>query len=498
MTRWLRAVGNWLDFRLGLRETLMPMLTHPIPRGSAGPMGWWYVFGSASLTMLLVQILTGILLAFVYVPTADQAYESLLYLNDSQPLGWFVRALHYYAGSAMVVLLLAHMTQVFLHGAFKYPRELTWLVGVVLLLCTMGMFFTGQVLRWDPDAYWGIGVGASMAGRVPWAGPAIVGLLLGGPTIGGDTLSRFFALHVFIIPGALLLFLGVHLWLVLRKGISEPPAPGRLIDPKTYDAEYEKEVHAGVPFLGEAFLKDGLFSALAVLAVVAIASYVGPKGPTGPPDPTFGGANPRPEWPFLWLFALLSLSPPEAETFIILIFPLLVIGALFLVPFVSNRGERAPSRRPVAVLLVVVTYTLLGALTYEGVASPWSPEMTAWSGTTVPENLVRDRSPIELQGAVVFQNKQCRNCHALEGTGGRRGPDLFGIGVRLTRDQIIDQVSNGTPGGGNMPAYGKQMKPAEMTALTEFLVSLRPPKTPPARPANDNPPTAPAAERAER
>lgn len=481
---WLRAVGRWLDFRLGVSDTFLPMLRHPIPRSAAGPMGWWYIFGSASLTMLMIQLLTGILLAFVYVPSADQAYESLLYLNDKEQLGWFVRALHYYAGSAMVVLLLAHMTQVFLHGAFKYPRELTWLVGVVLLLLTMGMFFTGQVLRWDPDAYWGVGVGASMAGRVPYAGPAIVQLLLGGPVIGGNTLSRFFALHVFIIPALLLSFLGVHLWLVLKKGISEVPVPGKLVDPQTYDAEYEKEVHHGVPFLGDAFLKDGLFSALAVLAVVAIAAALGPKGPTGPPDPTLSGANPRPEWPFLWLFALLSLSPPEAETFIILIFPVLVIAALFLVPFLSNRGERAPSRRPVAVLLVVVVYTLLGVLTYEGVSSPWSPDMTAWSGTAVPDDLVHHRTPLEMQGAVVLQNKQCRNCHALEGTGGRRGPDLFGVGTRLTRDQIIDQVSNGTPGGGNMPAYGRQINPAEMTCLADFLANLRPPNDPPPEPAN--------------
>jgi ubiquinol-cytochrome c reductase cytochrome b subunit len=399
----------------------------------------------------------------------------------------------------MVVLLLAHMTQVFLHGAFKYPRELTWVVGVVLLLCTMGMFFTGQVLRWDPDAYWGIGVGASMAGRVPYAGPALVSLLIGGPNIGGDSLSRFFALHVFIIPGALLFFLALHLWLVLRKGISEPPVPGQLVDPKTYDAAYEKETHAGVPFLGEAFLKDAFFSALAVIVVVVIAAIVGPKGPSGPPDPTLSGANPRPEWPFLWLFALLSLSPPDAETFIILIFPLLLIAALFLVPFVSNRGERAPSRRPVAVLLVVVTYSVLGVLTWEGIRSPWSPDMTAWSGAPVPDNLVRDHSPLELQGAVVFQNKQCRNCHMLEGkAGGRRGPDLFGVGTRLTRDQIIDQVSNGTPGGGNMPAYGKQMSPPEMTALTEFLVSLRREGTLPARPASESAPSLPTNEHAER
>jgi ubiquinol-cytochrome c reductase cytochrome b subunit len=485
MKRWLLATGNWFDARLAIRASLLPMLTHPIPRGAAGPMGWWYVFGSASLTLLTVQILTGIGLALVYVPSAAEAYETLLYMNYQQPLGWFLRSLHYYAGSGMVVMVLVHMTQVFLHGSYKYPRELTWVVGVFLLLCTLGMFFTGQVLRWDPDAYWGLAVGGSMAGRVPWAGPWVVDLLLGGPVIGGDTLSRFFALHVFVIPGLLLALLAVHLWLVLKCGISAPPVPGQLVDPKTYGAEYEKELKTGVPFLGDAFLKDGLFSAAMVIAVCVLAAVVGPKGPTGPPDPTLGGANPRPEWPFLWLFALLSLSPPAAETFIILVFPVLLIIALLLVPLVSNRGERAPSRRPVAVLIVIVLATAFGVLTYQGATSSWSPAMSAWSGDPVPEALVRAAGPRELQGALVFQNKNCRNCHALEGSGGTRGPDLTTVGRRLTRDQLIDQISNGTPGGGNMPAYGKQVRPAEMDAMVDFLVGLRPPDVPPARPATE-------------
>src|SRR5437660_2639848 len=214
MRRWLCAAGNWFDARLSVRATLLPMMRHPIPREVGGPMGWWYVFGSASLTLLIVQILTGIGLALVYVPAADKAYESLLYLDDEETLGWFLRALHYYAGSGMVVLVLAHMTQVFLHGAYKYPRELTWTVGVILLLCTMGMFFTGQVLRWDPDAYWGLAVGGSMAGRTPVLGPWVVRLLLGGPVICGESLSRFSGLHVFLIPAALLFFLAAHPWLV--------------------------------------------------------------------------------------------------------------------------------------------------------------------------------------------------------------------------------------------------------------------------------------------
>src|SRR5262245_40195364 len=275
---WLQSIGRWLDARLKVSEAVLPMLRHPIPRGAAGPMGWWYVFGSASLTLLLLQILTGIGLAMVYVPSADRAYASLLYLDYEQPLGWFLRALHFWSGSGMVLMVVVHMTQVFLHGAYKYPRELTWVVGVLLLGLTLGMAFTGQVLRWDPDAYWGIGVGASMAGRVPGLGPDLVRLLLGGEVIGGETLSRFFALHVFILPGALLALLALHLWLVLRLGVSAPPVPGQLVDPKTYHEEYEKELKEGVPFLGDAVLKDGLFSALVVIVVVVLAAVVGPSG----------------------------------------------------------------------------------------------------------------------------------------------------------------------------------------------------------------------------
>lgn len=483
MKQRLVMILGWFDARLKLSESILPMLRHPIPRGSAGPMGWFYVFGSASLTLLMLQILTGIGLALVYVPTPDKAYDSLLYLNYEQPFGWFLRSLHYWSGSAMMIMVLVHMIQVFLHGAFKYPRELTWVAGVFLLLLTMGMMFTGQVLRWDADAYWGVGVGASMTGRIPGAGPYAVDLLLGGPVIGGDTLSRFFALHVFVIPGLLLLVLGIHLWLVLKCGVSAPPVPGQKVDPKTYAAEYEEELKKGVPFLGEAMKKDALFSVLTVIVVVVIAALSGPKGPGDFPEPALLGANPRPDWPFLWLFALLSLSPPEAETPIILVLPVVLVGALLLVPFLSNRGERAPSRRPAAVLAVVVIVPLLAVMTYLGAMSPWSPVMDAWSSEPIPEPVLEGLSPVELQGALVFQNKQCRNCHALQGSGGKRGPDLWGIGSRMTRGQLIDQVSNGTPGGGDMPAYGKQMKPAEMAVLIEFLVSLRPAGEAPAQPA---------------
>jgi ubiquinol-cytochrome c reductase cytochrome b subunit len=144
MFTWLKKLGNWFDQRLSFSEVLLPMMRHPVPRELEGGQGWWYVFGSASMTFLLIQILTGIGLALVYVPSADKAYESLLFIDYEQPWGWFLRALHYYAGSGMVVMLLVHMTQVFLHGSYKYPRELTWVVGVMLLACTMGMFSAGR------------------------------------------------------------------------------------------------------------------------------------------------------------------------------------------------------------------------------------------------------------------------------------------------------------------------------------------------------------------
>lgn len=469
MRRPLLDIANWLEHRLGLKTSLWPMMTHPIPRKAGGPMGWWYVFGSASMTLLMVQFLTGVGLAMVYVPAADEAYASLEYLNQQQDFGWFLRALHFWSASGMVVMVVIHMTQVFLFGAYKYPRELTWMVGVVLLALTLGMGFTGQVLRWDQDAYWGIGVGASMAGRVPILGPAIVHLLLGGPTVGGETLSRFFALHVFILPGLLIASLVVHLYLVLRLGVSEPPVAGRMAGPETHEKTYEAEVENGVPFFPDAVARDGIFCALAVMTVVGLAAYYGPYGPNGVPDPTLVNANPRPEWYFLPLFALLSLSPPSIESFIMLGLPPLLLFALFLVPIVSGRGERSPGRRPVAVLSVLVIYLLLGVLGWLGHVAPWSPHMTAWSEDPIPPTLLAGSPPRLFVGATVLQYKNCRNCHAVGGRGGQRGPALDGVADRLTRDELIRQVIQG---GGNMPAYGKQLQPHEVEALVSFLEHL--------------------------
>src|SRR5437870_8204345 len=210
--RLIKDLGGWFDHRLQLGQPIKEVMQHPVPRRTAS---WAYVFGSASLTVMILQFVTGICLAFVYVPAAGQAWTSLQVLNHQQAFGWFIRALHGWGSNFMVALVLIHMVQVFMFGAYKFPRELTWIVGIFLLLMTLGMAFTGQVLRFDQDAYWGLGIGVSIASRVPVMGPWLVNLLLGGPIIAGATLSRFFALHVFVIPGLLIAFVVVHLILVL-------------------------------------------------------------------------------------------------------------------------------------------------------------------------------------------------------------------------------------------------------------------------------------------
>src|SRR6266496_361321 len=224
--RMIGKIGQWFDHRLQLAAPIREVVEHPVPRNTAS---WWYVFGSAALTVFILQFVTGILLALIYVPSGGEAWSSLQALNHEVTLGWFIRAMHGWGSNFMVAIVLIHMVQVFLFGAYKFPRELTWILGVFLLLMTLGMAFTGQVLRFDQDAYWGLGIGASIASRVPILGPAIVKLMLGGPIIAGATLSRFFALHVFMIPGWLIVLLCLLALMVLKRGINEGPMPGGLV-----------------------------------------------------------------------------------------------------------------------------------------------------------------------------------------------------------------------------------------------------------------------------
>jgi ubiquinol-cytochrome c reductase cytochrome b subunit len=459
---------SWLEYRLGLIKPLTEEAEHLTPSSNAS---WWYVFGSAATVLLMLQVVTGILLALVYKPTGTDAYGSLQLLNHSIPLGWYLRAIHGWGSDFMIAIVLIHMVQVFLFGAFKFPRELTWIIGVGLLLLTLGMAFTGQVMRFDQDAYWGLGIGASIASRVPVVGAPLVHLILGGPIIGGPTLSRFFALHVFIIPGLLLGGVGVHVWQTLYHGVSEWPMPGRLVRKSTYVREYkELTAKTGIPFVPDAAWKDAVFAAAIVLAVMACAFFFGPFGPGGPPDPTIIQTAPKPDFAFLWIYSVLAFLPPAIETPVMLVAPVLGIAAMLMLPLFASQGERHWSRRPVAVLMVAVIAVTLGVFTRLGTYTPWSPIMNAWTSDPVPPRYLHNRTPLERQGALVLQDKQCRNCHSLDHQGGLRGPALDSIATRMTEDQIIRQVLQG---GGNMPAYGNSLNPSETKALVSFLTTLR-------------------------
>jgi ubiquinol-cytochrome c reductase cytochrome b subunit len=477
--RLIQKLGEWFDLRLQLGAPIRETLEHRVPPESAS---WFYVFGSAALVCFMLQIVTGILLALIYVPSAGEAWNSLQTLNHGIALGWFIRALHGWGSNFMVAIVLIHMVQVFLLGAYKFPRELTWVVGVLLLLVTLGMAFTGQVLRFDQDAYWGLGIGASISSRVPVIGPWAVNLLLGGPIIAGATLSRFFALHVFVIPGLLIAFVGVHLLMVLKLGINEWPMPGRIVRRATYLQEYHEQIQKeGIPFVPGALWKDVVFSAFVLIAIAACAVYFGPSGPGGQPDPTIIQTSPQPDFFFLWLYALLSFLPPSSETPILLIGPVIALVVLLGLPFVAGEGEKSWKRRPIAVLSVLLIAVGLGTLTHLGLHTPWSPMMNAWSSLPIPQEYLQGRTALQRKGALVFQAKQCHNCHSLDDQGGKRGPALDSVALRLTEDQLIRQVIQG---GGNMPAYGKNLSPAETTALVAFLETLHPANQRPARDAS--------------
>ena len=211
-------LGSWLDERLGWRRVWEAIFLRRVPK-----VNWLYTLGSATLFVTVNQIVTGILLTIYYVPTPDQAYETVRYISTQVPAGWLIRGLHHWGASAMVVLTALHMLRVILHGAYKYPREITWLTGVGLLLIVLGFGFTGYLLPWDQKAYWATTVGTRIAEVTPLVGRWILLLMRGGEELTGVTLARFYGVHVWALPAGLMLLLLAHIYLVVRIGISAVP-----------------------------------------------------------------------------------------------------------------------------------------------------------------------------------------------------------------------------------------------------------------------------------
>lgn len=212
---------DWLDERFGWRNVWETIFRRKIPK-----VNWWYTLGSATLFVALIQGVTGILLTLYYVPTPDHAYETVLFITYELPAGWFIRGLHHYGASAMVILSVLHMLRVVFYGAYKYPREMTWITGVLLLLIVIGFGFTGYLLPWDQKAFWATTVGTRIAGTAPWIGDFMLRVMRGGPELSEVTLARFFGVHVWVLPSMLMALIGVHLYLIIRIGISAPPKKG--------------------------------------------------------------------------------------------------------------------------------------------------------------------------------------------------------------------------------------------------------------------------------
>ena len=214
----ITKVLSWLDERMGLKGIYDTVLDRKVPK-----VNWWFTLGSASLFLFAMQGITGIFLTVYYVPSPDHAYDSIQYIMTGVAFGWLIRGIHHWGASLMVIVVFAHMLRTFFYAAYKYPRELTWLTGVVLLLCTVGMGFTGYLLPWNQRAYWATTVGTQIAGTVPLVGPFINSVLRGGSDLSAVTLARFFSVHIWFLPAVIALMIGIHMYLIIRLGISMVP-----------------------------------------------------------------------------------------------------------------------------------------------------------------------------------------------------------------------------------------------------------------------------------
>jgi ubiquinol-cytochrome c reductase cytochrome b subunit len=470
-------LDNWLDQRTGIDSILHETLDEPIPGGAS----WAYIFGSGLLFLFVSQVITGVFLALYYVPSADHAHTVVSYIVKEVTSGSFIRSIHAYGSSGIIILLLLHIGQTILYGSYKGRRELLWLSGCILMALMLGMAFTGYLLPWDQKAYFATAVGTNLIAEVPFIGPILQKLVRGGGQMGTLTLSRFFVLHVFVLPAMLIGFIAAHVFFFRKAGAAGPVK--------------EDPVHPKlptVPFYPRQVFMDAIFAIvlIAILAVIAksIPMSLGPAA--NPADTHF---LPRPEWyyrpAFQWLKYLSGRWSLIGGIFLPALLALIFAGA----PFLDRRLERRPWRRPISVgafFLFLIAYTSLGIASYRDdyrdpgmdaqmhkqdadenafMQAPFVPEAAAGSVSAA----LASADPKVLKGLALFQAGSCSSCHGDGGIGTAAAGPLTGSGQKFTDAQLIALLrapDNKMISGGMTPV---DLKQDDLEALVKYLRQLR-------------------------
>jgi len=472
---------KWLDDRTGIDEMLHVALDEPIPGGAR----YAYIFGSGLLFVFLSQIITGTFLALYYVPSADHAHTTVAYITKEVAAGSFLRSLHVYGASAMVIIALLHVCQTFLYGSFKGRREMVWLSGCVLFALVLGMAFTGYLLPWDMKAYFATAVGTNVPSELPVFGNAIKEVLRGGPELGTLTISRFFVAHVFFIPGLMFLFIGTHL-MVMRKARPAGPVSEDPFNPKLPTE----------PFYPRQVIKD-LMLALVLIIILAGLAYFYPAalGPeANPADTQF---LPRPEWYYRSLFQWLKYWHGGTVVIGIGVVPAVIAVLFLLIPFLDRKSERRPWRRPISVGLfafVLIGIVVLEMQSYRDdshdpaiaqqlalqdkqaedfMKEPFKPETIGAApepgSNSAGAAAAPAPNPLLAQGQQVFESHACNACHGQGGAGTPLAPKIAKIGQKYPPDKLLDLFNHPTPkmDAGHMPHF--QFTIDDVKAIEAYL-----------------------------
>jgi ubiquinol-cytochrome c reductase cytochrome b subunit len=436
----LRQIYNWLDDRLRLKPIQKTLLDEPIPGGAS----WIYVFGSATLFLFVLQLITGMFLAVYYVPSPDHAYDSIRFIMDSVMFGSFVRGLHHWGASGMIVAIGLHMLQTYLYGAYKPPREVLWMAGVALFMTTLAFGFSGYLLPWDQKAYWATQIGINMVGTIPWIGDELVRIIRGGETLGALTLTRFFALHILFLPLVTLGLIGLHLFILRRVGPAGP-----------FD-----EAHAQAssePFYPKQVFMDAvvMFGIFIVIAALAIWVPFPLADKANPADSTF---IPVPEWYFLFYYQGLKYVHGPFEPLATWILPSIFYLLLFLLPFIDRNPQRNPVKRPTAIAVGGVFLAIVFGLMAISINETYSVPTT---------------DPSVVRGKELYADLGCESCHRIHGVGTAVGPDLSYVGKARDRDWLILHFEDpqAVVPGSIMPPYS--LSPQEFEDLTHYMLSLK-------------------------